>query len=435
VLVRAAPAIVVSAMAHVAVLAWLVSDDDATPEPHVTLPPPPPTPSDASEPIEVVMLAPPPAPMAVVSRRGAGIGGAAYTPAAGDDVSAAPAAGPIATATTGTSGLFRMRGNETIRAELRVDPHSREEIREHAHAPRSDETGDHITGTGPEGPLLDPRALQFERFSTNPYPKQEGGGFSTELQPTPGGGARIDDRVTTLTMEPDGNVKLDDKPDIDVKLKLPIPNLDIEGIRRDAGKLLTDWYRDPYANTRFGPKSEVARHLTAVPGACDGWGDTMCADPLAPGQEKYAREQKSTGGSLLGGTMDITAWLHRKFVGDPYSSRKLKLLDGTRDARIAHGGAYRTEQLERSAELMTRTLEELWRWTTDPTVRKQALFELWDDCEEGTGPRGDAGARARAIVIGWIRARLPAGSPEAYTPEEIEAFTARRASKEPFTPY
>ncbi len=432
---RAAPAIVVSAMAHVAVLAWLVSDDDEAPEPHVT-PPRTTTPAAAAiEPIEIVMLepAPAPSPTAAVTRHGGGLGGASHAPARGDEP-AAPA-GPIATAATGTTGLFRMRGDETNRAELRVDPHSPEEIREHPHAPHGELDGDLGTSPAPEGPLLDPRALSFEQFSTDPYPKQEGGGFSTELQPTPGGGAHIDDRVTTLTMEPDGNVKLDDKPDIDIKLKLPIPNLDIEGMRRDAGKVLTDWYRDPYANTRFGPKSEVTRHLTAVPGACDGWGDLMCADPLAPGQEKYAREQKSTSGSLFGGTMDITAWLHRKFVGDPYSSRKLKLLDGTRDARIARGGAYRTEQLDRSAELMTRTLEELWRWTTVPALRKEALFELWDDCEEGTGPRGEAGARARAIVLGWIRAKLPAGSPEAYTPEEIEAFTARRASKEPFTPY
>jgi hypothetical protein len=433
--VRAAPAIVVSAMAHVGVLAWLATDTDEPSRPFV-LEIPRPRAVSASEPIEIVMLEP--APQAYVAPRVRR--GGEYAIAAHATMASAAHAGHEAAGTDATTGFLRMRrtgtgDGPTTSAELRLDPHSREEIREHAHAQHGD--GPAAENPVSETPLLDPRALKFEKFSINPYPKQERSGFSTELQPLPGRGAIIYDRVTTLTMEPDGNVKLDDKPDIDIKLKLPVPDLDIEKMRRDVGKLLTEWYRDPYAATRFGPTSEVARHLTAVPGACDAWGDVMCADPLAPAQEQDARDKKGTGGAMLGlaGPMDITAWLHRKFVGDPYASRKLKLLDGTRDARIARGGAYRKEQLERSAELMTRTLEELWRSTSDPALRKQALFELWDDCEEGEGPRGEAGARARAIVLGWIRGKLPAGAPDAYTTEEIKAFTARQASKEPFTPY
>ncbi len=304
-------------------------------------------------------------------------------------------------------------------------------------------TGEPTGTTGePRGPEGDHRAANLsldsgtaERIASAPHTRGAEPKITGRLEPTPGGGAVVNDAVTTMTVERDGNIKFDDKPDIDVKLKLPIPNLDPEQIRKDLGKVITDWYRDPYANAKYGPKSEVARHLTAVPGACDSWGDVMCDDPLAPGQEKYVRDQKKTNGSILGGSLDITAWLHRKFIGDPYSSRKLKLLDDTRDERIVLGTAFRAEALAHSAELIHRTLEELWRATTDASLRKEALFELWDDCFEGEGPRGEAGARARAMVIGWIRAKLPAGSPEAFTDEEIAACAARRTSRQPFEPY
>jgi hypothetical protein len=143
------------------------------------------------------------------------------------------------------------------------------------------------------------------------------------------------------------------------------------------------------------------------------------------------------GGIGIGlvGKLDISAWLQRKLVGDPFASRKLKLLDDTRAERVASGGRFRDAQLARSAELMTRTLEELWRATGDAATRREALFELWDDCAEGDEEAGAAGERARAIVIGWIRAKLPAGSPEAYSDEEVRELGARRHSKQPFTPY
>jgi hypothetical protein len=39
------------------------------------------------------------------------------------------------------------------------------------------------------------------------------------------------------------------------------------------------------------------------------------------------------------------------------------------------------------------------------------------------------------MVIGWIRARLPAGSPAAFAPDEIARRSAQRRSTQPFVPY
>jgi hypothetical protein len=156
----------------------------------------------------------------------------------------------------------------------------------------------------------------------------------------------------------------------------------------------------------------------------------MCDDPLAPKVEQFVRERKQVLGGFLGGPLDITAWLHRKYVGDPYASRKLKLLDDTRDERVAMGLAHRAEQRARSAEIMRGNLERLWARVADPMARRAALFELWDECGED-----EAGNRARAVVIGWIRARLPAGSANAYTDAELQALDTHRTSRAAFAPY
>jgi hypothetical protein len=140
--------------------------------------------------------------------------------------------------------------------------------------------------------------------------------------------------------------------------------------------------------------------------------------------------------SLLGGNMDLTGWAMRKFAHqDAYDSRKKKLLDDTRDERVYHGGEYKQEQLNRSAEIMRGNLERLWLSTIDPAARREALFEMWDECAEGDGGMGEAGERARGQVIGWIAARLPKGNPDAFTDEEIAKLDAKRSSKAHFAPY
>jgi len=85
--------------------------------------------------------------------------------------------------------------------------------------------------------------------------------------------------------------------------------------------------------------------------------------------------------------------------------------------------------------MMRHNLERLWASTRDPAARRRALFELWDECGEGSGPLGEAGDRARGQVIGWIAAHLPSGSADAFTAEEIASLDARRSSKQHFAPY
>ena len=259
---------------------------------------------------------------------------------------------------------------------------------------------------------------------------------SGRLESAGGGTGAIHDAVTDVTVERDGTVHLHDRPDVDVHwdLHLPTPDRIQQGLAQ-AGRDIATWYADPYAGARVGPSQDVPRDVAATPGACDHWGD-MCNIDLQQRQREISQLQRHASGAIVHGKADLTALLMRAFrVGDPFASRKLKLLDDTRDERAELGAQHRAEDLARSAELMQRNLQAVWRATADPEERRDALFALWDECAEGEGPAGEAGERARKMVIGWIRARLPAGAPDAFTRDEIARRSAQRRSNQPFVPY
>ena len=284
------------------------------------------------------------------------------------------------------------------------------------------------------GPELHPGDAQLETIANGGKPLAEKVHESGRVENAPNGKAVINDRVATIEIERDGTAHVITKPDIDVHWRLPIRPWEWRQDLTDAGKDIAKWAEDPNALTRYGRTQDLPEHLRASEGSCNSFGDTMCDDPLAPGAEERARNYRVKDGGgvpIFGGKLDITGWLGHKFGIDVYASRKLKLLDDTRDERVARGDKYRTQQLERSAELMRRNLDALWAATHDLDERRAALFEMWDECAEGDGPVGEAGDRARVVVIGWIRAKLPAG---AFSPAEIDILDKRRASKQHFAP-
>jgi hypothetical protein len=153
-----------------------------------------------------------------------------------------------------------------------------------------------------------------------------------------------------------------------------------------------------------------------------------------------ARDPSMRGGGIegagaggVGGTMDVTEMMMRRRGVDPHAHEKLAFLDRTRDERAAIAADHKSTQLSKSGRLMRRTLEEMWASTRDPVERKQALFELWDECAETGDPATIAGAQqARAEIMSFIRARLR--GPDAYTPAEVARFNARKQSRARFAP-
>ncbi|MDB4952570.1 MAG: hypothetical protein JWO36_139 [Myxococcales bacterium] len=307
-------------------------------------------------------------------------------------------------------------------------------------------------GTEPSSPFmrmrrpdLRPDRAAMELIAARGVPAPQPMNPSGRLRDAPNGEAVIDDAAATVSVDKDGTAHIHDKQ---VEVQYPIAQLAHSLVApkvllHDIGEDIANWYADPDAGKRFGPTQDLPRALQAIPGQCDGWGKAMCDDANAPDSERNEREARTTDrgfslvrdvlrGRYITGNMDITAYLMRKAgVGDAFASRKLALLDDTRDERAARGASYRAEQLVRSAETMRENLEHLWTSTMSAEARRMMLFELWDECAEGDGPVGEAGTRARSVVIGWIRARL---TPPPYTAKELEALNARRASKQEFVP-
>ena len=179
--------------------------------------------------------------------------------------------------------------------------------------------------------------------------------ISGRLENQPGQTGVIHDAVANIAVERDGSVHIHDKPNIDIHLMLPVLP-DIRKDLRDIGQSVAEWYADPYAGERYNRTMDLPQHLQAVPGQCDTYGDGMCDDALAPEAKVMKNglsDDDTTTPVIAGGRLDLTAYLSKKLhVGDVYASRKLKLLDDTRDERVARGNEFRADQLARSAELM-----------------------------------------------------------------------------------
>ena len=229
-----------------------------------------------------------------------------------------------------------------------------------------------------------------------------------KLHDAPGGGRRSDQGVFTAEVAPDGGVTLKDRRNVQLHLALPSP--------RAIGNALSGWY-----DSDKGP---------------DGQRGQRTLEKSVNGSVDAGDRSKTAVVPAVGGGFDITDAIMRRKGQDPYASKKLAFLDSTRDERVQLGTAHREQQLHRTTQFMQRNLDRLWQRITDPRARRAALFELWDEVvETGDASVVEAGATARKLVIGFIRARFPAGGPDAYTADELAALNRRRQSKATFVPY
>jgi hypothetical protein len=255
-----------------------------------------------------------------------------------------------------------------------------------------------------------------------------------KLQPEPGGRHVVRDPVATFNVARDGTIDIHHRPEFELRFNLPTPKM-LESQWRWFKKDFNRWLADPYRDTRVGKSQDLPNHLLAVPGMCEGNGPGCVTERDQRRQWEMEDEGLAVGDGIVGGRANIGDYLMRKLVGDPYASRKLKILDQTRDERIRIGAEYRAEQLDRSAELVKRNLDRAWAATTDPAARRAALFTIWDVCDEGEDERGAAGERARAMVIGFIRHHLPEGSAGAFSADETARLDGARSSRQHFVPY
>ncbi len=238
---------------------------------------------------------------------------------------------------------------------------------------------------------------------------------SGRLDPDGGGTYRSDEGPFTAKVGKDGSVKLEDKRNVRIKFALPSP--------KGFGRMVADWYQDPNKPVGMLPPEKIVKPPVLNNGEHSGHVDRK------PDHGDVATIPIVSGG------FDITDALMRNKGIDPYASKKLEYLDSTRDQRVQIGNRHRQKQLAQAAVIMKSNLDRVWSLPT-PLARREALFELWDECAEtGSEELVAAGREARTLVIGVLRSRLPAASADAFTAAEIAAFNRRKQSKAAFAPY
>lgn len=141
-------------------------------------------------------------------------------------------------------------------------------------------------------------------------------------------------------------------------------------------------------------------------------------------------------GGRFGGLADWT-------LGQRHAAAKRAFLDATVGLRTRLAYAWRRARAQEQLAALGERLLAAWR---DPgrslAERKQLLFAAWDECAEpdpAAGPfdhlLGVAGLHARAKIAAFVRLVAPAGSPEAFTADELARLNATRRSAARFAPY
>ena len=213
------------------------------------------------------------------------------------------------------------------------------------------------------------------------------------LRPDGSGRLRADEIPFVARVSRDGRMSFEDRSNLQARIEIPSG--------KEVGAALQRWYDDPF------------------------------------GQAAQRAEQSGESVPLVGGHFDATDALIRLQGGDPYFSRKLALLDGTRNQRA---GMALTEQSENLREAVGRTRQTLyWIWRRrDLTTRerRRILFQLWDECSETGSPQVlEASRSVRASILSFIRRELPATSPDAYSVSELASLNDVRTSQALFRPY
>jgi hypothetical protein len=170
-------------------------------------------------------------------------------------------------------------------------------------------------------------------------------------------------------------------------------------------------------------------------------------DLLAPGAtlkdwlkdpKQHAASRDGTA-ALISGKFDITDAIMKAAGQDPYRAERMKMLDATREQRLALAAHERTARQHEELARLPGRLRAIWGDAARPAVeRRRLLFALWDECEEappGADRRASAGQTAREMIIAFIQSHVARDSADGYGRAELVALNGARESRQRFDPY
>ena len=132
----------------------------------------------------------------------------------------------------------------------------------------------------------------------------------------------------------------------------------------------------------------------------------------------------------VGFTFDISAAAERAAGNDPNSAERRWFMEETRSVRERLAGQDRARTQGRGLVRLRRQLHAIWDSDRPAVSRREAIFRLWDSCEED-----EVGAEARAAIVEFIQEHLGVDGSDAFAAEELRRLNTRRASQEAFAPY
>ncbi|HEY2744138.1 MAG TPA: hypothetical protein VGL86_05935 [Polyangia bacterium] len=137
----------------------------------------------------------------------------------------------------------------------------------------------------------------------------------------------------------------------------------------------------------------------------------------------------------LSGGFDLTDLAMRGHHQDPYRYEKEKFMDNTSKLRTELTSKARRDRLESSLAALPGRLDEVWSdLNRSARERRGTLYAMWREAAGSDDEVGAAGKKARATIEAFIRDRLPEGSENAYTDDELRRFNSRIGGI-PFKPY
>lgn len=139
------------------------------------------------------------------------------------------------------------------------------------------------------------------------------------------------------------------------------------------------------------------------------------------------------------------AFKHRKFGPLKYYALKTRIQEETFSLRLAMVRRWSRAQSAARLRALGGELRALWSSPLGALARRKRLFEIWDDCLEGSAEpgaespldreRAEVGVRARALIVDFVKRELPQASVDAYSRAELRRLNARRVSRSRFAPY
>ncbi|GAB4113098.1 MAG: hypothetical protein OHK0013_48720 [Sandaracinaceae bacterium] len=127
---------------------------------------------------------------------------------------------------------------------------------------------------------------------------------------------------------------------------------------------------------------------------------------------------------------DLTDLAMRGAGQDPYAAEREWFMEQTEEVRARLETEARAREREAALRGVPGRLASIWNSDLPASVRRRRIFRMWDECDE----EGD-GLVVRRQVIEFVRAQVPANSPDAFTVEELRRWNNERESEMEFDPY